>query len=137
MNEKELKQYIDRIIRYYNASPEEIEKRRQYAKEYRQKNLAKKLDERQSYYLHRKAQLKLNPNMIDTNKVWYENNRERALQTRKEYYLKNKEEIKKRNEKRKEEIKEYRKQYYEQNREKLLEQKKVYYQQKKNKGTTT
>jgi hypothetical protein len=129
MDLKKIRQEVNRIFNYYNATEEQIEKRKKYFQEYRQKNIEKIVNNRQSQYIQLKAKLKLNPDMLNYNKEYYKNNREQILQKNHEYYLKNREKIleKYKNNPQKTE---YSKEYYDKNKKRILENKKEYYKTK-------
>lgn len=127
MDLKKIRQEVNRIFNYYNATEEQIEQRKKYFKEYRLKNREKIVNDRQSQYIQLKAKLKLNPDMVNYNKIWYENNRERTLQKSRERYIANRETILEKQKKRRINNTTGNKEYYYKNREKLLEQKKQYY----------
>lgn len=127
MDLKKIRQEVNRIFNYYNATEEQIEQRKKYFKEYRLKNREKIVNDRQSQYIQLKAKLKLNPDMVNYNKIWYKNNRERTLQKSRERYIANRETILEKQKKRRINNITGNKEYYYKNREKLLEQKKQYY----------
>lgn len=127
MDLKKIRQEVNRIFNYYNATEEQIEQRKKYFKEYRLKNREKIVNDRQSQYIQLKAKLKLNPDMVNYNKIWYENNREKTLQKSRERYIANRETILEKQKKHRINNATGNKEYYYKNREKLLEQKKQYY----------
>ena len=73
----------DRKKQEYN----QLEHRKQYVKEYDQKNKEKKKEYKKEYNIKNKDKL------VSNRKTFYEENRETILERHKEYYTKNKEEI--------------------------------------------
>ena len=103
----------EQILEYRQKNKEKIKEQK---KEYYKKNKEKNKEKKKEYYKKNKEKLK------EQNKEYRQKNKEKLKEQNKEYYKKNKEKLKEYKQKNKEQLKEYKKEYNKKNKEKLKEQ---------------